>query len=137
MTDHAHKAAEQITWHLGSTNQWSMDVAVPIIAQAIAEHSQKLGNQLEAVAGALADAGNAFTTTDHAECVRELTRERDWFALLARASLMGVVRQSQGQWWLWVNTSIGSKGIDCKSDANGLPVESPELRAALEAAMKE
>jgi hypothetical protein len=42
-----------------------------------ARHSQKLGNQLEAVAGALADAGNAFTTNDYGEAVRELTRERD------------------------------------------------------------
>lgn len=48
-----------------------------IIAQTIAAATAELGNQLEAVAGALADSGIDFKTTDHAEAVRELTLERD------------------------------------------------------------
>jgi hypothetical protein len=108
-----------------------------IIAQASADATEELGNQLEAVAGALADAGIDFKTTDRAEAVRELTRERDWFALLASAALAGIAN-----WWsdtsndFMVATTPGQV-FTIERDANGLPVETDELRQAIEAAMKE
>jgi hypothetical protein len=93
------------------------------------------GRQLEAICGALADAGTVLAARqdgDYAASVRELTRRAEWAELLARAAIQyGLIINIKG------DISIAESGRWCKlrTDSNGLPIETPELRAALEAAL--
>lgn len=106
----------------------------------------RLSAQLESIAGALADAGTvpaARTDGDYAESVRELTRERDrlaalveWRTLVAWAMRKSVLHcNDMDDRWLLIRGTQGEY-IDGKQLA-GLPVETPELRTALLAALGE
>jgi hypothetical protein len=102
---------------------------------------QILSSCMDGIIGALADAKTVLCIRqdgDYAASVRELTRERDeqgrraeWYGLVLRAGNRGIV------WWR-SRTRLGI-GDDSEPyievDANGLPIETPELRAALEAAL--
>lgn len=63
-----------------------------------------------------------------------------WYALMARGAVKGNV-----EWWtdpldiLWAAVfpggGVGRQVVRCTKDANGLPLEDPELRTALEKAL--
>lgn len=53
----------------------------------------RLAAKLEAIAGALADSGIDFKTTDAAEAVRELTRERDRLAALVESGRRAIASE--------------------------------------------
>jgi hypothetical protein len=93
MTNHARKAAEEISrWvcsvivkydgpisHFDGSNPFEQIIA-PHFSTAIADATAEQGRQLEAICGALADAGTVLAARqdgDYAASVRELTRERD------------------------------------------------------------
>jgi hypothetical protein len=66
----------------------------------------------------------------------EQTRRAEWAELLAKVSLDCRTYQSGNVNGLWINHgSEGRRKIPCAFDASGLPIETPELRAALEAAL--
>jgi hypothetical protein len=108
-----------------------------IIAQAIADATAEQGRQLEAICGALADAGTVLAARqdgDYAASVRELTRQRDWAGLLARALSKDLMRIADVRLQIWDEGRDDWSEYDCEF-RNGLPVEREDIRAALEAAL--
>jgi hypothetical protein len=95
------------------------------------------GRQLEAICGALADAGTVLAARqdgDYAASVRELTRQRDWAGLLARALSKDLMRIADVRLQIWDEGRDDWSEYDCEF-RNGLPMEREDIRAALEAAL--
>jgi hypothetical protein len=120
MTNHARIAAEEISrWvcsvivkydgpisHFDGSNPFEQIIA-PHFAQAIADATAEQG------------------------------RRAEWYALLARAAMStAVAYNANGSVVIHPFRVLGDPDAwPCDKDANGLPIETPELRAALEAAL--
>ena len=113
------------------------DLIRPLVLRCIdfeAENA-KLRSIIHGVMGALSDAGNVPCLRGdgrYDESVRALTRERDWYALLARVAMDYDVTWREEYMVLCI--PCGPLKLVCEFK-DGLPVETSELRSAIEAAI--
>lgn len=70
----------------------ALDGFIAVYQRQKAENA-RLAAKLESIAGALADSGIDFKTTDAAEAVRELTRERDRLAALVESGRRAIASE--------------------------------------------
>ena len=136
MNDHARIAAEKMESAFakhGVVTTLMYDEGVPIIAQAIADATAELRADNQRLESSVRECIQG--TKELGESLADAVKRLAWYALLARAanSVIAEAGWSEREGYIVIG---GPQRMPCEF-SSGLPIETPELRAALEAAMKE